>query len=769
MNRQEVEDTCARRNTPEGETDRLRALSIFKEALENATDAIGMSTPEGRHYYQNRAFTALFGDVGENPAAEIYCDEAVGREVFETLMAGGTWTGEVEMYARDRRVRSILLRSYAIKDEHGTILALVGIHTDMTDRKRADEAIRENEVRLRALSDNLPGGLVYQIDSGPDGTERRFTYLSDGVEELHQVSAAAAMQDPMLIYAQVDEEDLRRVAEREAEALRLLSPLNIEVHVTLPSGERRCRLFTSAPRRLSNGRLVWDGVELDITDRKVVEQRCRSTIESSPAGMHFYRLESDDRLVFVGANPAADKLLGIENAQFIGKTIEEAFPPLATTEIPALYRRVAATGEKWEAGEIAYDHGGIEGFYSVIAFQIEPRHMAALFFDVTDRKRSQEAQRRIAILESLGNVAGGIAHDFNNLLMGVFCNIELAALSLPAGHPALAPLKAADQVFDIARRLTTRLLTFAKGGSPVLEAVDLQQGLRDTVQFHLAGSNVAAQFDIPADIWPAKADKGQMAEVVSNLTVNAKEAMPSGGTLHVQARNVPDIHDDAAPELRGDYVRLTFRDEGVGIPATLLPRIFDPYFTTKQAGSGLGLAVVHGIVTRHKGHVAVESAPNEGTTFTILLPADTAARPQTAAVQTPSADTSPRGRGRVLVMDDEPMVRRIASRMLVHLGYAVETANDGRETVEMYSAALRDGKPFDLAILDLTVPGGMGGKEAIQELRAIDPSVKAIVASGYSSDPVLSSFDAFGFSGRLTKPFALDELKEALSLALKKT
>lgn len=740
----------------------------FREALDNASDAIGISTPQGVHYYQNNAFTDLFGDVGADPASTVYCDPEVGREVFRTIMAGSPWTGEVVMYGRDRRVLNVLLRAYAAKDSEGRVTSLVGIHTDITDRKRAEGAIRDNEEQLKALSDNLPGGLVYQVDTGPDGRQRRFTYISDGVQELHELSAEAVLGDATLVYSQLDEVDRRRVAERETEALKLLVPFNIEACVTLPSGKRRWRLFTSAPRRLSDGRLIWDGVELDITDHKAVEERCRATVEASPVGMHFYRLDPDDRLVFVGANPAADRLLGVDNFQFVGKTIEDAFPPLAGTEIPNRYRRVALSGERWETEEVAYEHGRVKGVYSVIAYQIEPRHMVAMFFDITDRRRGEEAQKRVAALESLGSVAGGIAHDFNNILTGVFGNIELAQLELPMDHPSAASLRAAQQAIDSARRLSSRLLTFAKGGTPLLEAVDLRQGICDAVRFHLAGSNVATHFDIAPDLWPVKADKGQIGEVISNLTLNAKEAMPSGGTLHVQACNQPAGQQVPSLAPLGDCVRLIFRDEGVGIPATIIDRIFDPYFTTKQTGTGLGLAIVHGIVKRHQGHIEVDSAPSAGTTFTILLPADTSGAAGAESRDDSIPTTLPSASGHILLMDDNEVVLKATSSMLTRLGHTVETAADGKEAIAKFGAAIRSGKPFDVTIMDLTVPGGTGGKEALGEIRSLDPGARVLVASGYSSDPVLADFGEHGFSGRLAKPFGLRDLDEAIRQVLKK-
>ena len=387
--------------------------------------------------------------------------------------------------------------------------------------------------------------------------------------------------------------------------------------------------------------------------------------------------------------------------------------------------------------------------------------------DITERRQLEEAQRRARALEGLGRVAGGIAHDFNNLLMGVFGNIELAELDLPPDHPCLAALQAAHLSLENARHLTARLLTFAKGGSPVLESVDLRQRICDTVRFHLAGGNVAAQFDIPDNLWPAKADRGQLAEVISNLTLNAKEAMPAGGTLHVRARNIPDLAEPGAPHLHGAFIQLVFRDEGVGIPASIIGRIFDPYFTTKQTGSGLGLAIVHGIIGKHNGHIRVESNPGAGATFTVFLPAETASPLRPAEPPLPAAGL-PRSSGRILLMDDEAVVLETTQGMLVRLGFTVETARDGREAIAKYLEAKNQGRPFSATIMDLTIPGGMGGKEAIGELLARDPLARVIVSSGYSSDPVLADCTQYGFTGHLSKPFRLAELRDVIADAIGK-
>jgi PAS domain S-box-containing protein len=529
---------------------------------------------------------------------------------------------------------------------------------ELAERCRAPEAalrqvdemaacLREHDEQLRFLGDNLPGGLLYQIDTGVDGQARQFTYVSRGVEQLHELSVAEVMKMPFGIYSQLEPEDRGPYADRERQALATESPFNAEVRVNLPSGRQKWLLIASAPRRLPNRHLVWDGIEIDITERK----------------------------------------------------------------------------------------------------------------------RFEEEQRRRQALESLGLVAGGIAHDFNNLLTSIFGNMELAQMDLPRDHPAQARLRVALQSTNHATRLTARLLTFAKGGQPVLKTLDLRKMLHDTVQFNLAGSSIAVRFDVADALWCVKADAGQFAQVFANIVINAREAMPQGGTLTVQARNVPGMQGSAPPTLRGDFVGISIHDEGAGIPDGIIGQIFNPYFTTKQKGSGLGLAIAHGIVHKHNGQIQVECPPSGGTTFTVLLPAAAdAPAPGVVPGAGPGCSmAASRATGHVLVMDDEPAIRMVSAGMLTHLGFTSETVADGREALKRYQAAMQRGRPFDAVILDLTVPGGMGGIEAVRGLLDLDPSARVIVASGYSSDAVFAEYGGHGFCGCLTKPFELSRLQEALS------
>jgi CheY-like chemotaxis protein/two-component sensor histidine kinase len=385
-----------------------------------------------------------------------------------------------------------------------------------------------------------------------------------------------------------------------------------------------------------------------------------------------------------------------------------------------------------------------------------------VFRDVTEQERLEQELVRATRLESVGVLAGGIAHDFNNILTAVMGNLALAQLDIDPGVPAGQCLRSAEKAALRARDLTQQLLTFAKGGEPVRTAVQLDAIVREMTAFALHGSPVKAHFDIAPDLWPADADKGQIGRVVQNLVINAVQAMPRGGNLSVTVRNDPH---DGMSELGlgpGDYIQIAISDTGEGIKPEDISRVFDPYFTTKQTGTGLGLAAVYSIVKKHRGHIEVDSQVGRGTTFRIWLPAlrDGLARADTRVPW--AAGTPERMNGRVLFMDDEEIIREMATGLLQRFGLKVDCAVDGAEAVEKYRAALAVGTRYDLVIMDLTVPGGMGGLAALGKLREIDPDVTAVVSSGYSSDPVLANYRAHGFAAVVAKPYETHEISRVL-------
>ncbi len=386
-----------------------------------------------------------------------------------------------------------------------------------------------------------------------------------------------------------------------------------------------------------------------------------------------------------------------------------------------------------------------------------------VFRDVTEKHRLETELLKIEKLESVGLLAGGIAHDFNNLLTSIVGNISLAKMHLDPGNTAYDRMTEAENASRRATDLTQQLLTFSRGGAPVRKAASIVDIIAESASFTLSGTNVAPTLCVSEDIWNVDVDAGQMSQVFNNLIINAVHAMPRGGNIFFVVSNVI-LSEDAPPNLKeGRYARITVRDEGLGIPPAQLDHIFDPYFTTKQSGSGLGLTSVYSIIKRHDGHITVESAPSIGTTFDIYLPAS-----QSAPAQRPASDAkAAAGTGTVLVMDDEPLVRDISGSMLSSLGYNVALARHGAEAIEMYRKALNNGTPYDAIIMDLTIPGAMGGGEAIRELLALDPNVRAIVSSGYSNDPIMANFREYGFKGVMTKPYNLGNLGRTLTEILK--
>ena len=385
--------------------------------------------------------------------------------------------------------------------------------------------------------------------------------------------------------------------------------------------------------------------------------------------------------------------------------------------------------------------------------------------DITEQKQLEEERRRAEKLESVGTLAGGIAHDFNNLLTGVIGNITLAKRYLEPKSKAGERLTAAEKAALKARGLTQQLLTFARGGIPVRKVSSITELIKDTATFILRGSNVKCELSLPGDIWPVEVDEVQMTQVINNLAINAGEAMPEGGTIHIEAKNTV-VEGDALPLPAGKYVEITVEDHGIGIEKEHLSRIFEPYFTTKLKGSGLGLATTYSIIKNHDGYITVESEVGAGTTFHIYLPASK--RPIPAKKREEAVQSAFPGRGKILVMDDEEVIREMLSKMLPLAGYEVELVKDGAEAIERYVKAEKAGQPFDAVIMDLTVPGGMGGREAIKELLEIAPAAKVIVSSGYATDSVMADYKQYGFSAIAAKPYSAGDLERILHNILKK-
>jgi len=389
------------------------------------------------------------------------------------------------------------------------------------------------------------------------------------------------------------------------------------------------------------------------------------------------------------------------------------------------------------------------------------------FRDVTEKKKTEEYLQKLQKLESIGTLAGGIAHDFNNVLTVLFGNISIAKLELSDDHPSFPFIDDAIKSFSRATDLTRQLLTFAKGSEPIREDVDLGEIVMEATRFDLAGSNMKPIFDVADNLWIAKVDKGQVEQVISNLVINANQSMPEGGNLYISLENRNVENKDISNFESGKYIKVTVQDQGIGIDRKYIDRIFDPYFSTKQTGSGLGLATVFSIMNKHGGQISVESELGKGTIFTLFFPASET-KSLIGTKRRPPESPDICENARILVMDDEENICKTVKSMLEKTGCKVETVEDGERAIEIYMDSFSKSEPFDIVIMDLTIPGGMGGKDAAKELLALDPDAKIIVFSGYSTDPIIANYQEYGFSGRLEKPFTIINLTREVIRVLKK-
>ncbi len=390
------------------------------------------------------------------------------------------------------------------------------------------------------------------------------------------------------------------------------------------------------------------------------------------------------------------------------------------------------------------------------------------FTDITEFNNLEKEILKLQRLNSLSILAGGIAHDFNNFLTAIIGNISLAMM-MEQNSQILDILKEAEKSSMMAKELTQQLLTYSRSSSPKKECLSVKTFLEESTGFALMGSNVRCQYNIAEDIRNIEADSGQINQVINAVIINSRQAMPSGGIVKVNAQNVFVDNHHLIPLKTGDYVKITIEDNGIGIPEEYLPRIFDPYFTTKQQGSGLGLAVAHSIIKKHNGFINIESVNGVKTIVEIFLPASQEV-PKTKhmSVNIKVNGNGGNGSGKILIMDDNTGVRTVLGRMLQHLGLEVSYADDGIVAVEIYRDEMQKGRKFDIVICDLTVPGGMGGRETLDKLLEIDPDVKAVASSGYTDAPAMTDFENLGFCGVIPKPYRLKDVGMVLKEILKK-
>ncbi|MGC9021817.1 MAG: hybrid sensor histidine kinase/response regulator, partial [Dissulfurimicrobium sp.] len=500
------------------------------------------------------------------------------------------------------------------------------------------------------------------------------------------------------------------------------------------------------------------------------EERLTVTIRCMGDGVISTDLSSKVTLI----NKTAERLLGISHVQAIGKEIGEIFTindenghnidPVrdALTQ----NRLIESRGRE---SLVPKTRGGFDCAYACSPI-LDSSSCAIgtvfVFRDITEHNRLVEQALIAEKLESVGLLAGGIAHDFNNILTPIHSGISAALSHINEPQRLEKLLRPALKAAERAVGLTHQLLTFAKGGEPVKEDASLEEIVKDTAGFVLSGASIICHYEFAPNLWLASVDKRQISQVIQNIVLNARQAMKNNGLITIRAENLEYTNETGCegekdiPLAPGRYVKLTIEDSGSGIPQHILDRIFEPYFTTKTEGSGLGLAVTRSIVTRHGGHITVSSNKGKGASFTIYLPASSGHALGHTLHVGPSEHT--KRDGRLILMDDDEMILELAKILLEDMGYQVLTARDGRQAVDLYKAAMNEGRPVSAVIMDITVLGGMGAKETMPELLKIDPGCKGVVSSGYSQDPIMSNYKEYGFAAALPKPYRMEDLAAML-------
>jgi PAS domain S-box-containing protein len=512
-------------------------------------------------------------------------------------------------------------------------------------------------------------------------------------------------------------------------------------------------------------------LQADIEQRKRAEkglreseEKFRSLAEKLP-NMVF--INQGGRVVY--ANERVEEVMGYPRSFFYSETFDLAsiIAPEVWPDVQAQMRRHMLGQEipPYEYTLIAKDGRRIHAIHAtrLLTYGGE-KAILGIITDITDKKKLEDELIRASKLESIGVLAGGIAHDFNNILTGIITNMFMAKMNVKDNAETYQLLSEAEKAAYRASKLTKQLLTFSKGGAPVKEVTSIKDIIEDAVGFCLSGSKVDYTLDIPNDLDPVEVDKGQIDQVLNNLIINADQAMPGGGTINVVVRMIDVTRDMKLPLKRGRYVKVSILDTGIGIPPEAASKVFDPYFTTKATGTGLGLTTAYSIVQKHNGYLCFDSIQGKGTTFSFYLPASGMSMSELEETRRVEI---PRGSGRVLIMDDDEVVRTVMERLLKASGYEPTSVGNGAAAIAAYKNARESGKPFEVVIMDLTIQGGKGGKETGGELLAIDPATKIIVVSGYSNDPVMSNYRDYGFKGVVSKPFTIEEFTGVINGVVK--
>ncbi|MEE8329085.1 MAG: PAS domain S-box protein [Thermodesulfovibrionia bacterium] len=724
---------------------------IISTMLNATRDSIFLLDSDGTILFLNKNFADRFGKsvdelINKNVYSLLPPDLAKSRKLIaDKVFASGKPVTMEDNHKGDYLDSSL----YPVFDEQGKVVEVVLFIRDITDRKQIEEELKEKILLNKILMDSIPCVALLLRPS------TREIIASNKMAE--QVGAVPGKQ----------------------------------CFATWGRSDKPCP-WCRAPKLWASGKaqhgvfeglgIIWDAhwipvsedlyihFAFDITERKKVEkltldseEKYRTIVSNVPGAI--YTSMRDWTITFMGeffkeisGYPASDfinnkvrtfaSIMHPDDVKHVEKIVLNALKEKRKNFIVE-YRIFHKNGDiKWISDRVRII---FEGKGEIKSFE-------GVLFDITELKQLEEEKLKSHKLESVGILAGGIAHDFNNLLAGILNNVYMTKMNIDRESQEYTNMESAEKAISRASNLTRQLLTFSRGGAPVKKTAYIIEVIKESAEFALRGSNVKCEYNVTDDLWPVEVDEGQMNQVMHNLILNADQSMPEGGTIQISIEN-SELGSDTGLLLEdGRYVKIVIQDRGVGIEKEHLKKIFDPYFTTKEMGRGLGLSITYSIIKQHNGLLTVEAEKGTGTTFTIYLPAsDKQVEEKKSVENAPVA-----GEGKILLMDDDEAIRDSLGLILKSAGYKVEYAKDGDEAIKLYKKAMEISQPFNAVILDLTVPGGMGGKESIKKLSEIDPNVKAIVSSGYSNDPVMANFREYGFSDvynkGLNNPYELSKI-----------
>lgn len=699
----------------------------------------------------------IFNIVNEKTGKKV--ESPVTKVLREGVIVG--LANHTILIARDGKRISIDDSGAPIKDEKGNIIGVVLVFRDITKRRQTEDALQESEERYRTMIEKAHD-MVWTLD-----TQANFTFFNHQSEVItgYKFENWKGKSFAPLIHPD-DIETVTRVFQQTM----LGKPQQYEVRIKGKYNEIVLSVNT-APIFKDEKIIGTVSFGRDITERKHAEEELLAekehlavTLRSISDGM----ITTDIHGKIILINKVAEKLTGWNRADAIGMFLNDVFHIIneeTGKKIKNPFEKVIKNNESVNIFDntILVARDGTERNIEDSSAPIHNKDSKIIgsvlvFRDITEKRKMEYELQKAHKLESLGILASGIAHDFNNVITGIMGNISLALIHLSPNDQIFRYLTNAEKAVNQAKDLAQQLLTFSKGGAPLKNITSIIDLIKNASSIVLRGSNVRYELQAPDDLLSVRIDQGQISQVINNLIINADQAMPEGGIIKIKSENIQIKKNQDFPLPSGKYIKISIGDQGTGISEEYLNKIFDPFFTSKPNGNGLGLTICYSIIKKHNGYITVESKIGHGTIFYIYLPAFQDKMIETIKVEKNIST----GKEKILVMDDEKIVRDVIISMLKHLGYNANGSEDGNEAIMLYKKAMKANSPFDIVIMDLTIPGKMGGKKAVKKLLEIDPSARVIVSSGYSNDPIMANYKQYGFKGFITKPYKIEELSEIL-------